>query len=156
MRRVLSGIIVLLLVVYLSFLAQEFAVRSRWNQPAPLGEVAGSALHQAGRLLSQLPRGELGLYRRPIGLWGSSEGQPLRDLLGDLLLNSAALLALAMALGGVVGGLIGIGAAGVRRRGLSLGLILLSVAGISTPSFFLFLPHCPHLNTRDLNENVLQ
>jgi len=137
LRRMLSGIIVLLLITYVSFLAQEFAMRSRSNQAAPVGEVASRAFGAAVRMLRQLLRRDLGAYVRPVGSWGRSEGKSLSELLGRLLLNSAALLGLAMILGGLVGGLIGVGAAAARRPGTSLGLILFSIVGISTPSFFL-------------------
>ena len=137
LRRSVSGIVVLLLIIYVSFLAQGFAIRSRANRTAPVGEVVQSAFHDALRLLRMLPRGDLGRYVRPIGYLSSREGQPLGELLGGLLLNSAILLILAMMFGGVVGGAIGVVAAAVRKPGLSLALILFSVAGISTPSFFL-------------------
>mgnify|MGYP001098459420 CR=1 FL=1 len=137
LRRVLSGVVVLLLITYVSFLAQGFAMRSRSNQAAPVGEVASREFGAAVGMLRQLPRGDLGAYVRPVGLWGMSEGKSLSELLGRLLLNSAALLGLAIILGGLVGGLIGVGAAAARRPGASLGLVLFSIVGISTPSFFL-------------------
>lgn len=137
LRRVLSGIAVLLCVTYVSFLTQGLAMRSRSNQLAPVGEVATQEFGAAVGMLRRLSHGELGLYKRPIGYWASSEGQPLRELLGGLLLKSAALLVLAMILGGLIGGLIGVVSAAARRPGASLGLLFFSIVGISTPSFFL-------------------
>jgi len=134
---VLSGIAVLLCVTYVSFLTQGLAMRSRSNQLAPVGEVASQELGATVGMLRRLSHGDLGLYKRPIGYWFSSEGQPLGELLGGLLLNSAALLVLAMILGGLIGGLIGVVSAAARRPGASLGLLLFSIVGISTPSFFL-------------------
>jgi ABC-type dipeptide/oligopeptide/nickel transport system permease subunit len=136
-RRLISGLLVLLAITFVAFLTQDVALRSRSNQPAPVGQVLQEAARDAVTLWRRLPTGDLGHYTTPTGAWRSDRAQPLSDLLPALLLRSGALLMLAMLLGGVVGGLIGLLAAASRRRGVSLALILLSIVGISTPSFFL-------------------
>ncbi|MBC7235369.1 MAG: ABC transporter permease subunit [Chloroflexi bacterium] len=136
LRRALSAILVLLAITYLSYLAQDFAQRTRSNQPAPLAQVAGKALEDSIALWRAIPRGDLGTYTDRPGSW-NPRSYPLSELLGPFVLRSLALLILAMALGGVVGGLLGLLAAASRRRSVSLGLVLLSIVGISTPSFFL-------------------
>ena len=137
LRRIASGIAVLLVITYVSFLAQDFAARSQANLVAPVGEVALQAAKDSLHLWRNLPQGELGAYATPTGPWGSMSERLMSQLLGPLLLRSLALLMLAMILGGLFGGAIGLLAALWRRRGASLALILFSIVGISTPSFFL-------------------
>jgi hypothetical protein len=50
----LSGIVVLLVIACLSFLAQDAAASSRSSQGLPLHQVAGNALGDTGRLLGGL------------------------------------------------------------------------------------------------------
>ena len=54
LRRILLGIVVLLVIAYLSFLAQDAAANTRSSRGLPLHQVAGSALGDAGRLLGGL------------------------------------------------------------------------------------------------------
>jgi len=54
LRRTLSGIVALLVIIYLSSLAQDAAASSRSGQGLPLHQVAGNALGDTGRLLGGL------------------------------------------------------------------------------------------------------
>ena len=54
LRRTLSGIVALLVIIYLSSLAQDAAASSRSSQGLPLHQVAGNALGDTGRLLGGL------------------------------------------------------------------------------------------------------
>jgi len=54
LRRTLSGIVALLVIIYLSSLAQDAAASSRSSQGLPLHQVAGNALGDAGWLLGGL------------------------------------------------------------------------------------------------------
>ena len=136
-RRLLSALAVLLLITFTSYLAQDIAFRTRTNQPSPLLEVASEAASDSFGLWRSILNGDLGSYASTSGAYGATRVAKLVDVLDELFLRSSAILALAMILGGVAGGLIGVLAAATRRRGASLLLILLSIVGISTPSFFL-------------------
>lgn len=137
LRRLASGLVVLLVIALLSFLAQDYALRTRSNSSAPFGEMVVSAVRDAAAMWRGLVQGDLGTYTQSSSRFVGPETQPVSELLGEYLLNSVALLALAMILGGLLGGLCGALAAASRRHSISLALLLISVAGISTPSFFL-------------------
>jgi len=136
-RRIFSAILVLLAITFVSFLTQEFALRTRYGQPAPLGEVASQTFESSVNLWKRLPRGEIGFYNTPTGPFGTNRSQSLNEILGPLLARSLALLLAAMLLGGLIGGSIGLLAAASRKRGVSMLLILVSIIGVSAPSFLL-------------------
>ncbi|MBN1399242.1 MAG: ABC transporter permease subunit, partial [Anaerolineae bacterium] len=137
LRRLISGLLVLLAITYVSYLAQEWAFRSRANLPAPLTEVAGQALRESLDTWRRLPQGDLGRYTSPSTAYAWQRTQPLGRLLGGMLARSIALLLLAMLLGGLLGGVLGLLAAAARRRRVSLAFISLSIVGVSAPSFLL-------------------
>lgn len=138
LRRLVSSIVVLLLIGYLSFLAQAFATGTRSGSPLSVSQAAGVAARDGAQLVSGLLRGEWATYNAGSrSVFAAPNVQPTNEIVGPLLLNSVALLVLAMITGGIVGGAIGVAAAAVRRPGISLGLVMLSIVGISTPSFFL-------------------
>lgn len=138
LRRILAGIIVLFAITYVAYFTQDIAMRQRLLQPVAIGDIARQAWAQTTTLWAGIPRGDLGEYTRTTGyMLRQSERVPMTQLVGTSLWNSSVLLLLAMALGGVVGGLLGIAFAAVRRRAASLSMLLLSIIGISTPSFFL-------------------
>jgi len=137
LRRVLGALAVLLVISYLSFLAQDLSFRSRMHQAAPAREVLWQAAERTGELWQNLAQGDLGAVVVTRGVWRQRSTQQFAELLGPYFVRSLALLTLAMALGGLVGGLVGLLAAGWRRRGVAFGLLALSIVGISTPSFFL-------------------
>lgn len=137
LRRLAWGIVVLVLIGYVSYLAQDLARLARTNQPAALGRVLRTAAHDTLRLFVRIPSGDLGLYTTQRGMFGSRASQPLSDLLGSFVVRSLALLGLATAFGGLVGTALGFLGAVWRRKGVSLALILCSIVGISAPSFLL-------------------
>lgn len=139
-RRIIAGILVLFAITYVAYFTQDIAARQRALQPAPAGEVAVQAWGQTVGVWTAIFRGDLGTYNRSAGV-SAPRGQSLSttDLIGTSLWNSSVLLVLAMALGGLIGGLLGIAFAALRRRAASLAILLLSTVGISTPSFFLAL-----------------
>lgn len=135
-RRLIGGILVLAAITLLSFVAQDCA---QLRQPMDVGRSLLQGARQSAHLWVDLARGDLSSYiTSPVPGFGSRTAL-LRDILGALLANSLALLVLALLLGGVVGGLAGSLAAGLRRPGASLAVLLASVVGVSTPSFFLGL-----------------
>lgn len=138
LRRIASGLVVLLIIGFISFLAQDISLHSRFNQPAPLTEMVQQAWDDSVTLWSEMAKGNLGLYnpQRPWAYWGDRSAA-LSEMLPKLVFNSLALLLLSMLLGGIVGGLIGMAAAASSSRRTSLILLICSVVGISAPSFFL-------------------
>jgi ABC-type dipeptide/oligopeptide/nickel transport system permease component len=138
-RRLLSGLAVLLDLLPL-FLAQDLALRTRTKAALPhLGRGRRLPGVDTVRLWQSVARGDLGAYAQSSGAYGDLSPHDVTLLLAQFLARSVALLLLAMILGGLAGGAIGLLAAGVKRRGLSSGVLLLSIIGISTPSFFLGL-----------------
>ncbi|MHB0856126.1 MAG: ABC transporter permease subunit [Anaerolineae bacterium] len=135
LRRILSGLLVLVAISLVSLFAQHLAGRTQFNAVAPLGEVLARTARDAVAFWQRWWRGDLGVYAAVIR-YGSS-AQPVCTLLGAWLLNSGVLLVLAMALGGLVGGLLGVLAAAVRRPGVSLAVVVVSIVGVSMPSFLL-------------------
>jgi peptide/nickel transport system permease protein len=134
LRRSASALLVLVAITYFAFLAQEFAYRTQFAASSSPWRPFQAALRDTAQLPGHLLHNTLG------GPRGPSERLTTRSALvawADPLLNSLGLLTLAMALGGLVGGLLGTLTAARRRRGAAMGLVLLSIIGVSTPSFFL-------------------
>jgi peptide/nickel transport system permease protein/oligopeptide transport system permease protein len=137
LRRLLAALVVLVVISYLSFLAQDLSLRARTHRAAPAGEVLWEAARQTGELWANLARGDLGSVVVERGQWRVRRAEQFGELLGAYFVRSLALLLLAMALGGLIGGVVGLLAAGWRRKGVAFTLLMLSIVGISTPSFFL-------------------
>ena len=139
-RRIVAGILVLFAITYVAYFTQDIAMQKRLLRPAPAGEIAAMAWGQTLEMWKGIPRGDLGEYTLTTGYMSrQSQRLPAMEFVGAALWNSAVLLLLAMALGGVIGGLLGIAFAAFRRRTASLSMLLLSTIGVSTPSFFLAL-----------------
>ena len=136
-RRLLAAIVVLVAISYLSFFAQDLSLRARTHDSTPTGEVLGIAARQTGELWGNLAQGDLGSVVVARGDWRVRRAEQFGELLGAYFVRSLALLLLSMALGGLIGGVVGLLAAGWRRQGVAFGLLMLSIIGISTPSFFL-------------------
>ncbi len=138
LRRIIAGIVVLFAITYVAYFTQDIAMGQRLLQPVSVGQIAQTAWGQTVEMWKGIPRGDLGEYTRMTGFsLRQGERLPAIHLVGTSLWNSSVLLLLAMALGGVVGGLLGIAFAAIRRRTASLSMLLLSIIGVSTPSFFL-------------------
>ena len=134
-RRLAAALAVLVLVIYFSLFLQELALRAQHQQAIPWGEVIVQAARETGAFAGVLTRGDLGQAPGPYSPFG--QGRDVRDLLGSRIVNSVGLLLSAMLFAGIVGGLIGGLAAALRGPGIALAAVLLSIIGISTPSFFL-------------------
>ncbi|NLG51063.1 MAG: ABC transporter permease subunit [Chloroflexi bacterium] len=135
LRRFATGILVLVIISYFALLAQDFAARTRYSDPAPLLQIAGDTVEEVVDVWRGWFKGDLGAYTASHIRMG--DAQPLSQILGEFFVNSLVLLLLAMVLGGLVGGTIGGLAAASRRQGVALTFILVSIVGISVPSFFL-------------------
>ena len=137
LRRLLIGIVVLLAIAWGAFWLQGMAWSTMTRQSFPLGETVVESGRLAWRLVRAVLTNDLASVMTEPGQSGMVTIRSLEQLLNAFFLRSLALLLLAMLLGGLIGGLIGIIAAAWRRKQGAMGLILLSIIGVSTPSFFL-------------------
>ncbi|HOQ97190.1 MAG TPA: ABC transporter permease subunit [Anaerolineae bacterium] len=127
LRRLLSSLVILLAIAYLAQFGLLVAERGRAGLPAEPLDAAFQALARTGSYLAQHPS----TY-----LWHKAY-TPAFEVVGTLFARSAALLVLAVAVAGIIGVPLGIAVALLRRRGASTAILLLSILGVSTPSFLL-------------------
>jgi peptide/nickel transport system permease protein len=126
-QRLLFGALVLAVIVFLSHLGLDMA-RGQTIFDA-LSHSASKSLAYSGRLL----QGDLGLSAagsltmRPV---------PVAQVIPATLSKSLGLLSTALVIATLAGVALGIWAAGRRHSGWSLPVLLLSIAGVSVPSFF--------------------
>lgn len=126
-RRLLSSLIILLLIAYLTQFGLLVAERGRAGLPAQPVEAAAQALLRTGSYLGRHPA----TY-----LWHRAH-VPALEVVATLFVRSAALLLLSVAAAGALGVPLGILAALLRRKGAATIVLLASILGISLPSFLL-------------------
>ncbi len=126
MHRLLTSLLVLIAVIYLTFLGLGMA------RGAPFGEALPQALGDTRAYLARLPGGDLGLSEagsinlRPV---------PVAEILPQLAGRSLGLLGVSLLLAVALGVPLGVLAA-TRKRYADLPILLASIAGVSLPSFF--------------------
>ncbi len=126
-RRLAFGVVVLLAIIFLSYLGLSMARGSSFY-PA-LADSASETLDYVARLF----RGELGRSRAASVTQASVT---VSDVLPGLVTKSLGLLAVALGFATVVAVPLGVWAATRRRSAWSLVTILASIVGVSVPSFF--------------------
>ena len=126
-KRLSFGIAALLAIIYLSHLGLDMA------RGTTLGKAAAIALSKTIAYLGQLFQGDLGLTQAGVFTGLPS---PVSEVLPGLLAKSLGLLGVSLALASIIGVSLGLLAAKQRRNGWSLGIIILSIVGVSIPSFF--------------------
>ena len=138
-RPLVFTLAVAAVITYLCFFGLRMAARGQEGLSSEVWRVAGESAMDTSRYLAQVAQGDLGVTQRPIRTWFwiYERETTVAELLGRSLDKSLALLFVAVALGGLIGVPLGIVAATVRRSHLSLTFIVLSIAGISIPSFFM-------------------
>lgn len=126
-KRLVAMAGTLLGIAFLTIFGLGMAERGRQGLPTDVLNSAGQAVAQTAAYL----------YAHPLTyLWHHTQ-QPAFKLVGDTFINSAALLLAALGLAVLIGVPLGMAAAiGKRRAGTVLAL-LVSILGISTPSFLL-------------------
>ena len=126
MRRILTSLLVLIAVIYLTYLGLDMA------RGAPFGESLTQALGDTRAYLARLPRGDLGMSEA-----GSLNLRPVAvaEILPQLAARSLGLLGVSLLFAVALGVPLGIFAA-TRRRFADLPILLASIAGVSLPSFF--------------------
>ena len=129
-QRLLFALLVLPAIAFLTIFGLDMARGSTGSA------ALARALEGTPRYLARLLQGDLGLTAA-----GSITQRPLpvADILGEVLVRSLGLLGAALIIAGLVAVPLGIWAARVRDSKRSLGLLLLSIAGVSLPSFALAL-----------------
>ncbi len=121
------GMAVLLSIIYLSFLGLDMA------RGTSFGSALVVSLTKTGNYLLRLGRGDLGFTQAGVFTGLPS---PVIEVIPDLLTKSFGLLAVSLTLAAIVGITLGLLAAYQRRAGWSLSIIVLSIIGVSIPSFF--------------------
>ena len=127
LKRTANGIIVLLGVAILVLLGLYMARQGSLGLPATLGESLLQALRDTYTYIFHHP--EVYVWHKQI--------VPAGELVRQLFFNSAGLLFVSLCIATLVGGFLGIIAARLRHRNVSPLVILISILGISTPSFLL-------------------
>ena len=130
-RRLLSIAAVYVLIVFATHMGLRMSRNSEVAQPNyDLRQHSLYAWRATRQTLSDLLRGELGTVRTERG------PIPVEEYVASAYLNSAGLLAVAVAIAASLGTALGILAAVARARIVSLSLLAVTVLGISAPSFF--------------------
>ena len=125
-QRLLFGIIVLLSIIFLSYLGLDMAGGTK------LGTALLRALSNTWQYLGHLFQGDLGLTTA-----GSNTlvPRPVFDVIVEYLPRSLVLLGISLFFSSFVGILLGVVIAR-KRSGRSLGILVITLIGISVPSFF--------------------
>jgi peptide/nickel transport system permease protein len=127
LQRLLFGAVVLVAVTFLTYLGLDMAGGARFQTAVV------RAVTQTGSYLGRLMRGDLGM-----SIAGSITytAVPVVQAVSDVLLKSLGLLAVSLFVAIAIGVVLGFWAARRRHTGWSLVTLLISIVGISTPSFF--------------------
>lgn len=127
-RRLLFTIGVLLAIIWFTFLGLEMATG------APFGPTASTAVSQTIAYLGNALQGDLGQTAMVTSRFNP---MPVRQVLPQLLGRSLGLLAVSLLFAAIAGVLMGIYAAHRRDPNQSLGVLVVSIIGVSAPSFFI-------------------
>lgn len=131
-QRLLSTVLIALAVVYFGFLGMHMMDNWRGDDPGyRLQQDATLALQDSIVFYRNLLTGNLG----EVELVGGA--RPLTTVLSETYKRSMGLLALALTGASVVGLFAGSLAALVRRFGMQYGILLVTVIGVSAPSFLI-------------------
>lgn len=130
-RRVGMMALVALAIVYFGFLGMGMARNSQRSRPSLNVTVQAQAAWKASRqYLTRAVQGDFGQVATRRG------SVPVRDILADTYPKSMGLLLIALGVAAAVGLAVGTVAALAKRSPLVLLLLMLTVLGISTPTFF--------------------
>ena len=127
LRRLGGILLTLLIIAYITLFGLTMAERGREGRPAEPLSAAGQAAVQTFNYV---------VFHPPTHFWYRQE-IPSFSLILDIFSRSAVLLLVSLGLATAVGVPLGIGAALARRRVGAPLVLLLSILGVSTPSFLL-------------------
>ncbi len=146
-KRLAFGLVVLLSIVYLTYLGLDMAGGT------DLGPAAAQAATRTAKYVGRLLHGDLGLT-----VAGSDTAlpRPVGEVILERLPRSLGLLGLALLLATALGTMLGIIAARGRAR-RSLVILLVTLIGISVPSFFaaFLLQWAVIASTRQIGRSIL-
>jgi peptide/nickel transport system permease protein len=127
LRRILTAVVTLLVIAYLTLFGLIMAQRGTRGLPANVLGAAGEAFRELFSYVTAHPQ----MYT-----WHKVD-YPAMELVQTIFLRSAALLGLSLVVAAAIGIPLGISAALARRkRGAPL-VLFFSILGVSTPSFLL-------------------
>ena len=127
LKRTANGLLVLFGVTFLVLLGLYMARQGNLGLPTSFSESVLIAFQDTYNYIFHHP----GVY-----IW-HKEIVPAGELVQRLFFNSAGLLFVSLCIATIVGGSLGIIAARLRNRNISPIVILVSILGVSTPSFLL-------------------
>lgn len=127
LQRLVFGLLVLLVIIYVTFVGMAMA------RGAELTVAATTALGETWIYGQRLVQGDLGMSHAATSRLNI---QPVTDHLGRLLGRSLGLLGISLLFATLVGTYLGLRTALQRHSNRSLLLVLVSLLGISAPSFF--------------------
>jgi glutathione transport system permease protein len=135
--RVLSGALILALVIYITHLGLTVTRGATFQDAASIAW--GSTLES----ISSLLRGDLGMIKVSSSTtnYGTISGiqKPITEVVFGAFVKSLGLLGFSMLIAIPIGVLLGTWAALRRHSLVSVSLLLISIVGVSLPSFFLAL-----------------
>jgi peptide/nickel transport system permease protein len=126
LRRIAFGVLVLLAIIYLTYLGLDMVGGTRFGPAA--GHAVPKTLEYVGRLL----RGDLGMTTAGSDTWAP---RPVIEVIVERLPRSLGLLGLSLLLAALVGLVLGVLSARGRSQ-RSLGVLIATLIGVSVPSFF--------------------
>ncbi len=134
-------ITVALLIIFLTFVGMNMAAMGGSGATADWGSGLSSAVTQSTHYVRNLITGNLGsyYYETRFVYWSTERTHTVAEAVARTAGKSLGLLLVSLMIGTIVGVTLGVIAAAVRHRRVSLVFLLLSIAGVSTPSFFLAL-----------------
>jgi ABC-type dipeptide/oligopeptide/nickel transport system permease component len=127
LRRLGTALAVLVVIAYLTLFGLIMAERGREGLPARPLSAAGEAL---GRTVYYI-------IDHPTTYYWDTYNLPAFQVVTQAFGRSAGLLLVSLALAALLGGVLGVGAALTQRRGGAPFVLVISILGVSTPSFLL-------------------
>jgi ABC-type dipeptide/oligopeptide/nickel transport system permease subunit len=127
LRKLGSAALILLAITFLTFLGLYLAQQGRQGLPAPFFETFKQTLIQTFQYLFKHPDSYI-WHKETIGAF---------ELVSTFFVRTLGLLLTSLAIATFFGGLLGIIAAQIKRRNLAPIMVLISILGISVPSFLL-------------------
>lgn len=128
--RLIFAIVTLVFLIFITFFGLSMA------RGVPTAASLRYASQSTVSYLAHVAQGDLGTAFISVG---TSRRAPVTQIIARVLPRSAGLLVLSLLLGGLLGFLVGGWAAYRRSQRVRLTALLLAVAGLSLPSFFLAL-----------------
>lgn len=125
LRKVVSSIFILLVIALITLFTLHLADLGKARIPIEFDQVIKSVFQNFSQYLINHPASYV-WKKEVVSAW---------KLVGQLFLNSAGLLLISLTFASLVGGMLGIFAARLRKRNLAPFMIMLSILGISLPSF---------------------